>query len=402
MAGWMHFFNTGSVSGGFGILRSSLLQTKKYHAPHHRSPMERRHTRFAFPFPAFFVAAFLIACMLGNPAHAAVGDCGQPFSTGTKPTASDALFVLKAAVGSLQCELCVCDADGNGVESATDALLVLKVAVGSALPLLCPSCATTTTTTSSTTTTTVGGSQPSLTAGDFPDVTPCSDRDTLPTDAAFKNVLMNTAQYGYSVWFTQYDADGFPEICGLSDVDNSLPQSAIPWDPHPTGHSSSTMEFLLCLDIPPNVADLLDPFRLPVGHGPEICRTGAQPDPNTFNVEVEAMPRAGVYRRDACIEAGGSSYDMRTRYTVSGPAADKTLNQLGITRQDIRICDGSTELVTMAQLRAFVAADPANVQLQVRQGSCSGTLLLNVLAETVCVHKRTSQCDALSGSPFCS
>lgn len=340
--------------------------------------------------------------MLGTPARAAIGDCGQPLSTGTKPTASDALFVLKAAVGSLQCELCVCDADGNGVESATDALLVLKVAVGNALPLLCPSCATTTTTTSSTTTTTVGGSQPTLTAGDFPDVSPCSDRDTLPTDSAFKSVLMNTTQYGYSVWFTQYDADGFPEICGLADADNSLPQSAIPWDPHATGHSPFTMEFLLCLNIPSNVADLLDPFRLPTGHGPEICRTGAQPDPNTGNVDVEAMPRAGVYRRDACIEAGGSSYDMRTRYTVSGPAADKTLSQLGITRQDIRICDGSTELVTMDQLRAFVAADPTHAQFQVRQGSCSGTLLLDVLAETVCIHKRTSQCDALLGSPFCS
>ncbi len=353
-------------------------------------------------FAASLAVSFLILSTASVPAGAAAGDCGQPVSTGTKPTATDALFVLKAAVGSLQCELCVCDADGNGSNTATDALRVLKVAVGNALALLCPACATTTsTTTTSTTTTTVGGSQPALTAGDFPDVTPCSDRDTLPSDPTFKSVLMNTAQYGYSVWFTQYDGDGFPEICGLPDADNSLPPSAIPWDPHPTGHSPNTTEFLLCLDIPTNVADLLDPIRLPLGHGPEICRTGAQPDPITFNVNVEAMPRAGIYRRDACIQSGGNFYDMRTRYTVSGPAADKTLSQLGITRQDIKICDGSTELVTMAQLRAFVAADPTNVQVQVRQGSCSGTLLLNVLAETVCIHKRTTECDALSGNPFC-
>lgn len=54
--------------------------------------------------------------------------CGDPNGGGVK--SSDALFTLKASVGTAECLLCVCDADGNGKLTSTDALRVLRFAVG--------------------------------------------------------------------------------------------------------------------------------------------------------------------------------------------------------------------------------------------------------------------------------
>ena len=85
--------------------------------------------------------------------------CGQPNSgtDGTLPTATDALFVLRAAVNLLSCRACVCDVDSNGGTTATDALRVLKRAVGQNVEVACPfgdEPALTTTTLAPTTTTT--------------------------------------------------------------------------------------------------------------------------------------------------------------------------------------------------------------------------------------------------------
>ncbi len=54
--------------------------------------------------------------------------------------ASDALFVLRAGVGSEVCELCVCDVDNGGDINASDALLVLQKGVGQPVVLNCPAC----------------------------------------------------------------------------------------------------------------------------------------------------------------------------------------------------------------------------------------------------------------------
>jgi Tol biopolymer transport system component len=77
-------------------------------------------------------------------------ECGDPVPDGAlaagRPEgprlvrASDALYMLRAAVGSGTCELCVCDVDGNGSVAATDALITLKIAVGQPLTLQCPAC----------------------------------------------------------------------------------------------------------------------------------------------------------------------------------------------------------------------------------------------------------------------
>jgi hypothetical protein len=55
-------------------------------------------------------------------------------------TATDALFILQAAIGIQTCMLCVCDVAGTGSISATDALIALNAAVGQSVPLACPPC----------------------------------------------------------------------------------------------------------------------------------------------------------------------------------------------------------------------------------------------------------------------
>jgi hypothetical protein len=84
------------------------------------------------------VCAVTLCCATSSAAR--VGDCGQPASTGDQPTASDALAVLRAAVGTESCAVCTCDADGSGGVAATDALAVLRRAVGLSVPLLCAAC----------------------------------------------------------------------------------------------------------------------------------------------------------------------------------------------------------------------------------------------------------------------
>jgi CSLREA domain-containing protein len=56
-------------------------------------------------------------------------------------TASDALIVLRAAIGAAQCPLCVCDVNNSGTITASDALIVLRYAVGQPVTLDCPPCA---------------------------------------------------------------------------------------------------------------------------------------------------------------------------------------------------------------------------------------------------------------------
>jgi hypothetical protein len=63
--------------------------------------------------------------------------CGDPTFDGNV-FASDALFVLGAAVGKGACQRAICDADDSGAIRASDALAVLQVAVGLIPELGCP------------------------------------------------------------------------------------------------------------------------------------------------------------------------------------------------------------------------------------------------------------------------
>jgi hypothetical protein len=74
---------------------------------------------------------------------AVLDPCGDPVFDAATPgaiKASDALYILKAGVGSNVCELCVCDVNDNGSITAGDALVTLKVAVGQGVVVRCPVC----------------------------------------------------------------------------------------------------------------------------------------------------------------------------------------------------------------------------------------------------------------------
>jgi hypothetical protein len=65
------------------------------------------------------------------------GMCGDADDNGSI-AASDALLVLRAAVGSATCPAARCDTDSNSFVNASDALRILRAAVGLAEPLDCP------------------------------------------------------------------------------------------------------------------------------------------------------------------------------------------------------------------------------------------------------------------------
>jgi hypothetical protein len=73
-----------------------------------------------------------------DPIAVVYGDPGP--SSAPVVTATDALFVLRAAVGSETCALCVCDVNGSASITASDALLALNFAVGQPIELMCPPC----------------------------------------------------------------------------------------------------------------------------------------------------------------------------------------------------------------------------------------------------------------------
>lgn len=81
----------------------------------------------------------MMAC--GDPIVDVAQASGSQSSHPRTILASDALFILRVAVGSAACELCICDVNGDGAVRASDALAALKIAVGQEVPLLCPPCA---------------------------------------------------------------------------------------------------------------------------------------------------------------------------------------------------------------------------------------------------------------------
>src|SRR3569832_2678343 len=98
------------------------------------------------PFPRNLLA--LALCMAVSPASAFVCPlseieeprCGQPHSTGSSPTVSDALVILEAAVGiRAPCDdhFCWCDVNCDGTITSGDALLLLRHAVGQSVCLDC-------------------------------------------------------------------------------------------------------------------------------------------------------------------------------------------------------------------------------------------------------------------------
>jgi hypothetical protein len=66
-------------------------------------------------------------------------DCGDGALNGGV-TATDALAALRAAVGSGECPLCVCDVNDSESITASDSLTILQFGIGQPVPLTCPDC----------------------------------------------------------------------------------------------------------------------------------------------------------------------------------------------------------------------------------------------------------------------
>src|SRR5687767_12036751 len=89
---------------------------------------------------ALTTAVSLLVLAWTSSAGAGHLECGRPVSSGPAPVASDALAVLRAAVGSLQLPLCVTDVNRSGNATASDSLTTLKKAVGQDVTLQCVDC----------------------------------------------------------------------------------------------------------------------------------------------------------------------------------------------------------------------------------------------------------------------
>lgn len=80
--------------------------------------------------------SFAVDTSISSRAFDACGDPAAPVGI----TASDALLVLRTAVGIASCLACTCDVDGSGSIVATDSLAVLRRAVGLDVELTCQAC----------------------------------------------------------------------------------------------------------------------------------------------------------------------------------------------------------------------------------------------------------------------
>jgi len=155
--------------------------------------------------------------ILSAPPSARAQQCGQPLSSGAAPTASDCLFILKAAVGTESCSPeCICAPSGTLPVKATDALLCLNAAVGAPTPLNCPCEPTTTSTTVPTTTTTI-----TLPAGDIDNDGLSDEVDPCPEEALNRcaGVCSNDETVGRPIRINAVNPDDLEKTCRGQRVD---------------------------------------------------------------------------------------------------------------------------------------------------------------------------------------
>ncbi len=126
--------NTTDTGPALSTLDRSLL-TRITHAVHD-ARVSRSRSWFLI-----FAAGVLMAGVAS-----AQDRCAKPVSDGAEPTIADCLHILRASIGSVTCDDCLCDANGSGGVGITDALRCLRVVLGFDLPLECPACGGSTTT----------------------------------------------------------------------------------------------------------------------------------------------------------------------------------------------------------------------------------------------------------------
>jgi hypothetical protein len=104
--------------------------------------MTRSCSSLGLPALVITVATVAVVALplVASHAFAAEPRCGQPVTTGDVPKASDALSVLRTAVGTVPCQKCICDVDRTGTITTGDALRVLRKAVLLPVTIRCVDC----------------------------------------------------------------------------------------------------------------------------------------------------------------------------------------------------------------------------------------------------------------------
>jgi len=215
-----------------------------------------------------------------------------------------------------------------------------------------------------------GGGAPVLTAADMPGVAPCPNQGIL-TDAAqfadFQTALLNGTFLYLDVPFNGADLDIFKKKCGLGAF----------WDP------ADNVDEIAPLATPVTIADLL------VFGNAGICAAGF--DNGSFGTG-EGFPVAGTYRKEIKVTHLGTTYHVRLRVTVTGPAAGDTFASRGITvPADITgtlsyEIDGAVEphATVLPALATALASPDSTVMLDVLDGP-GGNLLVSAQIEVICV-----------------
>lgn len=189
-----------------------------------------------------------------------------------------------------------------------------------------------------------------LTADDFPNVGVCADKNIETSSDAFKSALAAATSFTFMHKSYTSDAD-IPFICGKEGT----------WDPGVDGAFATTND----LDLTDSTSDILGGM---FGHV-FICNTGFN-----FTTLGWGFHDAGTYRGEIQFVANSKTYRVRTRFTVSGNDAGKTLASLGLAQTDISMKDGSGNLLaTASNVRNLFAANPTNIT--VNATSASGTHL---------------------------
>lgn len=218
-----------------------------------------------------------------------------------------------------------------------------------------------------------------LTTGDFPAVVPCRDRDTLPNDTAFLNVITNATQVIH-IHDKYVKDENLPAVCGLAEEDNNLESDEVGWDP------DEGTDLNICYAFEENLSS----YFVSGTNNPGICRSdfGFQTG-NTF----DGFPRAGIYRLDGCIEEGGNSYRFRARLVVKGSDVNKTLSQTGVTDvESLEVFNSKgTEVATTEEAKELFTKNPDGFDVTIRSNDGTKTHL-TVGVRVICVLHQVSAC----------
>lgn len=230
--------------------------------------------------------------------------------------------------------------------------------------------------------------QPALTDGDYPDATPCSDRDTIPSDSTFLSTITDGTEVIHI--HKEYISDlNLPAVCGLAAADNALQEEELGWDP------SLGVDVYACDSFAESPSTFLDS----TDYSPGICRASFGYDKT--DSDREGFPRGGNYRFDVCISYEEKSYNVRLLATISGDDVDKTWASAGIeddTSLEIFNSDG-LQLSTIEEAKTLVTNNPGGTVFTIRSGEGANTHL-SVGLQVICV-KSMESCPAPDADNTC-